>query len=280
MSYIGQNGKMKSLTMQPLSSDITTASEGMLTSHEGTTRAVGFWGYLGGAWKRLALATEVPSPTTYVTKNDNYTVTDGDGYGTIAVTVVNKTITLPTAADNTSRVIKIIKSVSGAGTITIKGEAAGETVDGVTGTTGITLDFNKEVVTLQCTGSVWVVLDWTIPEVQYDLSSSGISGTSSFSNVKSIGIPYKTRAGEWRFKFTITGTVSSSTGTAITLTGVTFKNVSGYFQGVAGSNTSGAGAVGYVTPNTGDVNINAASAVGRLNASGDVELESKPTFVV
>ncbi len=89
--------------------------------------------------------------------SDNYTVLDNDGYRHIHFTTANadRTCTLGTAADNTDRIVTIKKVDSGTGHVQILGEAAGETLDGISGSTGITLHSQYSSVTLVCDGSVW-----------------------------------------------------------------------------------------------------------------------------
>lgn len=90
-------------------------------------------------------------------KSADYTVLDTDGIHTILMTTgaSNRTVTLPTAADNNGRILVVKKVDSGVGTCIIDGEGA-ETVDG---STTITLTDINEFATLQCNGTAWYVLD-------------------------------------------------------------------------------------------------------------------------
>lgn len=90
----------------------------------------------------------------------DYVVTDTDGYRHIHFTTANsdRTCTLPTAADNTDRIITVRKVDSGTGNVTVKGEAAGEKIDSISGTTGILLDAQYMQITLVSDGTQW----WTI----------------------------------------------------------------------------------------------------------------------
>ena len=58
------------------------------------------------------------------TKSADYTITDTDNIGTVLVddTSSNRTITLPTAADNTDRKLLVINTSSDGGTVTVDGE--------------------------------------------------------------------------------------------------------------------------------------------------------------
>lgn len=63
----------------------------------------------------------------------NYTILDDDGYSVILVTTgaSDKTITLPTVADNNERQLKIVKIDDGAGKVIVDAEGA-ETINGTT----------------------------------------------------------------------------------------------------------------------------------------------------
>jgi len=81
-------------------------------------------------WSSLAYA----NPDESILANSTgYTVTDNDGYSYIMVSssCSAKTITLPTAADNSNREVTIKKVDSNSGYVTIDGEGA-ETIDGST----------------------------------------------------------------------------------------------------------------------------------------------------
>jgi hypothetical protein len=115
-------------------------------------QAVGF----GKAAKAsLGLTTSyVPTITssTYAA-SASYTVLDGDGYDTILVTTGNtdRTITLPTAVDNSGRKLTIKKVDSGTGTVTVDGEGS-ETIDGAT-TKVLSAQYTS--LAIQCDGSAW-----------------------------------------------------------------------------------------------------------------------------
>lgn len=86
----------------------------------------------------------------------DYVITDTDNSGTIVATTgaVDRTITLPTAADNVGRVIHIKKIDAGAGDVIIDGEG-GETIDG-----NLTVTINAQYVcyTVQSDGTGWWIL--------------------------------------------------------------------------------------------------------------------------
>lgn len=62
---------------------------------------------------------------------ENYTITDTDGFTIIAVTTgaSDRTVTLPTLADNQGRILTFVKVDDGAGELVIDGEGA-ETIEG------------------------------------------------------------------------------------------------------------------------------------------------------
>ena len=86
----------------------------------------------------------------------DYTVPDHDRNPTILVTTgaVDRTITLPTAADNTGKIITVIKADSGAGIVTVDGEGA-ETIDG---DASVIMVSQYDYVTMLCTGTAWIIL--------------------------------------------------------------------------------------------------------------------------
>ena len=109
------------------------------------------------------------------TKSASYTVLDGDGFTTILVddTTSDRTITLPTAADNGNRQITV-KNISDEGNkVIIDGEGA-ETIDGQT---TFTLASKYDEVTVQCNGAAWFIIE-TKPRVAYvkDVQTSGTNG--------------------------------------------------------------------------------------------------------
>lgn len=85
--------------------------------------------------------------------SENYTILDADGYNYIYVTTgaSDRTITLPTVADNNKRIITIKKVDSGAGGVIVDGEGS-ETIDGHL---TITLSKEHDAVTLQAVNGKW-----------------------------------------------------------------------------------------------------------------------------
>lgn len=87
----------------------------------------------------------------------NYTITDTDGYDVILVSTgsSDRTITLPTAADNTGRIIRFKKTDSGTGNVILDGEGS-ETIDGKT-TRRIYTQYGEGELT--CDGTTWHITD-------------------------------------------------------------------------------------------------------------------------
>lgn len=90
------------------------------------------------------------------TKSAAYVVLDGDGYHTVLMTTgaTDKTVTLPTAADNAGRILNFKKVDSGAGKLIVDGEGA-ETVDGAT-TYEVVNQYG--FVTVACDGTGWHII--------------------------------------------------------------------------------------------------------------------------
>ena len=95
----------------------------------------------------------------------DYIVLDDDGYTVINVTTgaVDRTITLPTAAANVGRVLKVRKVDDGAGYVINDGEGA-ETINDTT----LWYLFNQyDYVVVECDGTEWFVIGGTEPGLEY-----------------------------------------------------------------------------------------------------------------
>lgn len=106
-------------------------------------------------------------------------------------------------------------------------------------------------------------------------------GGSLTTVVRSLFLPYQIQDGSWRMKFNIAVTLSSASRTVATLAvaGVTFKN--GNQQAISAVNTSTIPAAGasYTASNSGNMSCEHASGTtSGYFWSGDVELDSKPTW--
>jgi hypothetical protein len=111
------------------------------------------------AYVDTGIAAVASVTVTYSDKSADYTITDVDGIRTIGMTTgaADKTVTLPTASDNTDRIITVKKVDSGAGDVIIDGEGA-ETIDG---SATRTLAIIYDSLTVQCDGTGWVILDYS-----------------------------------------------------------------------------------------------------------------------
>lgn len=179
----------------------------------------------------------------------DYTVTDSDNIRTVLMTTstTDRTVTLPTAADNAHRIITIKKVDSGSGKVTIDGEGA-ETIDG---SASIDIFGQYGFLTVQCDGTEWHVLDlydqgtWTPAWVS---DSADITGTNS-----SWGTQYWTRNGRFvqATISAITGYSNTSGTTAsnmvFTSTGLPGVSNSTVFSGVVGMTDNSNSAVGHGT---------------------------------
>lgn len=117
--------------------------------------------------------------------------------------------------------------------------------------------------------------------------SGGIAPTvtcaqAGFAVVRAVFIPYQAQDGAWRLRFNLDTTITSATLSVITITinGTTFKNVSGFNQPISAFCNGGPTPQGRAATNTGNLQIynTSASGIAGYGASGDVELESKPTW--
>jgi hypothetical protein len=97
---------------------------------------------------------------------------------------------------------------------------------------------------------------------------------------RSLFIPYQVQDGSWRMRFNIYVVVSSAARTQaqLTVAGVTFKNITGFYQSYSVTDTN-VTMYGYSLYNTGILVSQHASATTALyTMSGDLELDSKPTW--
>ena len=92
-----------------------------------------------------------------VKSSTDYTILDSDGYTTIFVSTgaSDRTMTLPTLADNQNRRIRFKKTDSGAGKVIIDGEGS-ETIEGAT---TYTLNEQYNEVVIQAYSTEWAILN-------------------------------------------------------------------------------------------------------------------------
>ena len=103
--------------------------------------------------------------------------------------------------------------------------------------------------------------------------ASDAAATVAFQ--RSVIVPYQTYDGAWRARFNIALTHGSDASHIITITGITFKNVSTYYQPVTINSVDGRA---YVNPNAETIQVTYGAGETATRLSGDVELESKPTW--
>jgi hypothetical protein len=146
-----------------------------------------------GSTSATADAMPVHQPIRVYATTASVTLADSDDYTHIFITTgaSDKTITLPTAADNANRMYVIKKVDSGAGTVTIDGDGA-ETIDGET-TKLLTTQYSW--MTIVCDATEWHVVDfhhaphdtgWTSNS---DWTNAELSVTHSFStNLRNLAV--------------------------------------------------------------------------------------------
>lgn len=224
------------------------------------------------------------SGAIFSAKSANYTVLDGDNIRTIGMTcgASNRTVTLPTAADNNSRIITCKKiDLNVAGNLILDGEGA-ETIDG---DLTRTLETGNQELTVQSDGSDWIVIGEFTPLTQYlDSSvSGGVVGLTSFPPgavvKRGVFVPYQTVDGAWRLRFNMGFTMTPTQTGDFTITGIVTKNISGFIQGVAvagsADNTNGRASI---SENNNTFGVGFENSSTHVRCSGDIELDSKPDW--
>lgn len=117
-----------------------------------------------------------------------------------------------------------------------------------------------------------------------------LSGVTVTGTINGTFVPYKMQDGVWRMRFNMR--ISPTNGTAISgntfnviVNGVTYRNVSGFSQAVSATTSTAATTIlnyYHTQPNTSNIKLNFSTS-GNYNStdyyiSGDVELDSKPTW--
>jgi hypothetical protein len=111
-----------------------------------------------------------------------------------------------------------------------------------------------------------------------------VTGTN-WTTYRAVGQASVDQNGVWRFKFNISGAFTSGTRSQglVHIAGVTFKAIAGTFarQCISADQTSAASIQGaFADQNTDTIYVNHDSATTSVYSfSGDVELDSKPTWV-
>jgi hypothetical protein len=150
------------------------------------------------------------SPVTTFAQTGSYTITDTDGYTAILITTgaSDRTVTLPTAADNSGREITIKKVDSGAGKLTIDGESS-ETIDGAT---TVVLFKQHESITIYCDGVEWHILGSRWASGDYTPSNTAATNSDGAANLSGkftrINKDYVAVAGQLDINPTATGAVT------------------------------------------------------------------------
>ena len=220
-------------TTTAMTNPLTTTGDVVYSSSGTTPARLG----IGSASKSLRVVSGVPAwawQDTSSAKSADYTVTDTDGITTILMTTgaSNRTVTLPTAADNTGRKLVVKKVDSGAGTCIVDGEGA-ETIDG--GTT-FTLYLQYASITLTCDGTGWHVTEtgssaWVsfTTTVKYGATTATIS--TNYSEACQIG-----KTVHWRFNVAVTNLNAGTGVVSCTLPATASDGAGGRYCG--GSMTS------------------------------------------
>lgn len=110
------------------------------------------------------------------------------------------------------------------------------------------------------------------------------SSITGWATIRAMGQYYQDANGIHRMRFNINGSFTSTTlngGTSVTISGTTFKNVTNFEQACAAfNNGTSPNSYAYCNPNTSNIAVSAisSSSAGRLGISGDVELDSRPTW--
>lgn len=117
-------------------------------------------------------------------------------------------------------------------------------------------------------------------------SDSGLAGFSQTTNARTVLVPYQMMDGTWRMRFNVVVAFNSATVTdeTFSISGVSFKTISGAGSNppISAGNSQGSLIKTAFVENNGDgvrAILNASTAsVTAFSFSGDVELNSKPTW--
>jgi hypothetical protein len=121
--------------------------------------------------------------------------------------------------------------------------------------------------------------DLPIIQKQYlgDGTDFAVTGPAGFALTRAVAIPYQTSDGAWRLKGNISYTANALSPSTITISGITFKNVANYDQGVTVWG-NGVDIVCLATANAATLVTTSGTGTTVQHLSFDVELESKPTW--
>ena len=117
----------------------------------------------------------------------------------------------------------------------------------------------------------------------YNAVALTVTGTN-WTTTRAVFIPYRTfqtsLGGDeaFRLRLNITGDVSVGvTSMDLTISGITFKNVANSFQSLSAQ--SATSIRGFTIPNSGNISGKSTATETRWGFSGDIELDSKPTWM-
>lgn len=117
--------------------------------------------------------------------------------------------------------------------------------------------------------------NWEFLGKKYDLTVTGTNWTT----LRAVGICWRSGLyGNWRLMYNIYGTVSSGVGSlTLTISGIVFPSVG--LQAVAAINSTAAYSCGYTNSGSGQIYLGCGANTIAWRTSGNIELNSKPTFV-
>jgi hypothetical protein len=123
-----------------------------------------------------------------------------------------------------------------------------------------------------------VFSQYNVVDRQYDRTAN-TTGPAGWSCARCVVVPYMTADGAWRAKINLDASLDASATFTFQITGMTGH--SAYIQALSGWSISAGQTMNYVRYNggTSDFAVSLAATTTRLIVSGDVELDSKPTFV-
>lgn len=110
--------------------------------------------------------------------------------------------------------------------------------------------------------------------------NGGVAPTLSGAGVstrRAVFIPYQMQDGSWRMKFNFALVCTSTTSLSVSLNGIVSKNISNWFQAVTNFPGGNYGR-GSIAPNVNTFFLTSDLSTNTYSASGDIELNSKPTW--
>lgn len=187
----------------------------------------------------------VVKSSLYNTSAVGYTILTNDGYKTIVTspTASLTGITLPTAASNAGRSIKIINT-DGTFKSTIFGAAAGETVGGISGTTGFDLVEKNDFVEVECDGSVWHVTNYRETSLftafTVDLSNFTDGSSTGFyrRNGEMLEVRFRVNSGATGAATNVSFNTNTNVGRTIDSTKITSNMNCGFAEALSTNSTT------------------------------------------